>query len=300
MAELQANGLTITYDSFGAPDARPLLLIMGLGAQMILWDEEFCGMLAEAGHYVIRFDNRDVGLSSHFDGAEVPGLAEIVGRLAAGEEVALPYSLDDMADDAAGVLDALGIASAHICGASMGGMIAQTVAIRHPQRVRSLISIMSTTGDPALPQASPEAMAVLTRAPATDRAGNISAALEAQRVIGGKGFPPNEERIRRRAERSYDRAFYPEGSTRQLAAIMAHGSREEALQRVKTPALVIHGTDDPLVPPAGGRATHAALAGSELLMIEGMGHDLPPAVWAPISQAITRHTMAAEEGRGRS
>jgi len=294
MAALQANGLTITYDTFGQPDGRPLLLIMGLGAQMTLWDEEFCQLLADDGHYVIRFDNRDVGLSTHFDGVQVPGLVELAGQLAAGGEVALPYTLDEMADDAAGVLDALGIASAHICGASMGGMIAQTVAIRHPQRVRSLVSIMSTTGDPALPPASPEAMEVLTRAPVPDREGNIAAALEAQRVIGGKGFPLDEERIRRRAGRNYDRAFYPEGVARQLAAIVAHGSRVEALRRVKAPALVIHGSDDPLVPPAAGRATHAALPNAELLMIDGMGHDLPPAVWAPISQAIVHLTEAAD------
>jgi pimeloyl-ACP methyl ester carboxylesterase len=297
MARLRANGIELEYDSFGSRDGRPLLLIMGLGGQMIMWEEGFCEALAERGHYVVRFDNRDVGLSTRFDAAGIPNVLELMQQSMAGQRPAVPYTLDDMADDAAGLLDALGLETAHVCGASMGGMIAQTVAIRHGRRLRSLTSIMSSTGDPSLPQAKPEAMAVLMAPPPSDRAGSLAAAVRTWRTIGSPGFPFDEGRIRERAGRLYDRAFYPEGTARQLAAIVAHGNRAAKLREVSAPTLVIHGAADPLVPLEGGRHTAAAIPGAELLVIEGMGHDLPEGAWPQIVGAISELTAKAEAGR---
>jgi len=294
MAQLDVNGLRIEYDHFGDRGARPLLLVMGLGAQMLLWEEGFCRALAERGHFVVRFDNRDVGLSSKLDAAGVPNVFELMQRVSAGQRPEVPYSLDDMADDAAGLLDALELESAHVCGASMGGMIAQTLAIRHPRRVRSLTSIMSTTGDPALPTAAPEAMAVLLAPPPATRAEAIEQHLKAWRVIGSPGFAFDEARIRERGGVLYDRCFHPAGTARQLAAILAHGCRKQALAAVRTPSLVIHGAADPLVPLAGGRDTAEAIPGAELLVIEGMGHDLPPDVWPRVVGAIASLTDRAE------
>jgi pimeloyl-ACP methyl ester carboxylesterase len=288
-----ANRIEIEYEVFGSAEDRPLLLVMGLGAQMILWDEDFCEHLAERGHRVIRFDNRDVGLSTRFDRGGVPSLLEAILAAARGDALEAPYTLDDMADDAAGLLDALEIESAHVVGASMGGMIAQTLAIRHPRRVRSLTSIMSTTGNPELPPARPEAMQVLMTPPPPDREGNIERSVEVSRKIGSPGFPLDEARIRERAARMYDRAFYPEGVTRQMVAILASGSRVEALRSVTAPTLVIHGNDDPLVPVEGGLDTHQAVPGAELLLIDGMGHDLPQETWPRIVDAISGLTEKA-------
>jgi pimeloyl-ACP methyl ester carboxylesterase len=292
MPQAAANGIRLEYETFGRPDDRPLLLVMGLGTQMTHWDEEFCAALAERGHFVIRFDNRDVGLSTKFDHAGAPNVVAMMQRGA--DRSSVPYTLDDMADDAAGLLDALGLASAHVCGASMGGMIAQTVAYRHAPRTRSLISIMSNTGNPALPPPTPAAMSVLMTRPPADRAGCIETFVRAARVIGSPGFPTDEERLRRRAGEAYDRAFTPLGTARQLAAIYAHGDRRPRLAGVRAPTLVIHGSDDPLVPLAGGRDTAKAIAGAELLEIAGMGHDLPPALWTRLADAIAGHTRKAE------
>jgi pimeloyl-ACP methyl ester carboxylesterase len=297
MARVRANGIEIEYDSFGSESGRPLLLIMGLGGQMTMWDEGFCEALAERGHYVVRFDNRDVGLSTKFDAAGVPNVMELMMQSASGKMPAVPYTLDDMADDTAGLLDALGLDTAHVCGASMGGMIAQTLAIRHGGRLRSLVSIMSSTGDPSLPQAKPEAMAVLMAPPPTDRAGSLDAAVRTWRTIGSPGFPFDEEKIRERAGRFFDRSFHPQGVVRQLAAILAHGSRAAKLRDVTAPTLVIHGADDPLVPLAGGRHTAEAIPGAELLVIPGMGHDLPEGAWPTLVGAISEHTAKAEAGR---
>jgi pimeloyl-ACP methyl ester carboxylesterase len=297
MARVRANGIEIEYDSFGPASGRPLLLIMGLGGQMIMWDEGFCEALAERGHYVVRFDNRDVGLSTKFGHAGVPNVMELMMQTASGRAPSVPYTLDDMADDAAGLLDALGLETAHVCGASMGGMIAQTLAIRHGSRLRSLTSIMSSTGDPSLPQAKPEAMAVLMAPPPSDRAGSLDAAVRTWRTIGSPGFPFDEAKIRERAGRLYDRAFYPEGTARQLAAILAHGSRAERLRSVTAPTLVIHGADDPLVPLAGGQHTAECIPGAELLVIAGMGHDLPDGAWPTLVGAISEHTAKAEASR---
>jgi pimeloyl-ACP methyl ester carboxylesterase len=290
MPKLRANGLDIEYQIFGEDDADPLLLIMGLGAQMVLWEEEFCEQLAECGHRVIRYDNRDVGLSSKLDEAGVPKVLAGMAARGRGEAFEAPYTLKDMAEDAAGLLDGLRIESAHVAGASMGGMIAQTLAVQHPARVRTLTSIMSTTGDPSLPPPTPEAMSVLLTPAPSDREANIERALEAASIIGGTGFPIDEQRVRRRAARLYDRCFHPQGLARQLAAIVASGSRKEALASLAVPTLVIHGDADPLVPVACGIATHEAIAASELLLIEGMGHELPPAAWPRIVDAIRKHT----------
>lgn len=292
MPQLETNGIRVEYDTFGSEGDRPLLLVMGLGAQMIAWDEEFCERLAARGHHVIRFDNRDIGLSTKFDDAPVPDLAALTVALQEGRQPEVPYSLDDMADDAVGVLDALGIDRAHVCGASMGGMIVQAMAIRHPQRLRSLTSIMSTTGNPEVPPATPEAMAALTSVVPPDLEGYVQRSLDVARTIGSTGFELDETRARERARRTFERSLYPEGTVRQMAAVIAHGNRGPALEAVELPALVIHGSADPLVHPDGGRDTHRALRNSELLMVEGMGHDLPVAAWDEIIRAITLHTAS--------
>ena len=296
MPQVDANGIRIEYDTFGSPSDRPLLLVMGLGGQMPMWDDAFCSGLAAEGQHVIRFDNRDVGLSTWFDEAGAPNIIELMQKAASGESFEVPYTLDDMADDTAGLIAALGLEDVHVCGASMGGMIVQTLAIRHPGRVRSLVSIMSTTGNAEVPPAKPEAMARLMTPPAAGRDGAIEASVETWKVIGSPGFPPDEDRVRERAGILYDRAFHPEGTVRQMAAIMAHGSRVEALRGVTAPTLVIHGEADPLVPVEGGRDTAASVPGAELLLIPGMGHDMPVGVWPQLTSAISEHTEKAERG----
>ena len=293
MARARCNGIELEYDAVGSPGDPPVLLIMGLGAQLIAWDDEFVLGLARRGHFVVRFDNRDVGLSTRFDGAPAPGIAVLLARRAAGEPLGVAYLLADMANDAAGLLDPLDVASAHVVGASLGGMIAQTLAIEHPGRVRSLTSIMSTTGHSGLPPAKPEAMARLSTPPPTEREAYIEHSLVSQRLFGGSGFPFDEERGRRLAGRAYDRGFYPQGVARQAAAAIASGSRREALAKLDVPALVIHGLEDPLVPVEGGLDTHQAIARSELLLIDGMGHSLPRGVWPTVLDAIQKHVARA-------
>jgi len=286
MPNLSANGIRIEYEEFGDRSRPPLLLIMGLGAQMILWPEEFCEQLAGRGHRVIRFDNRDVGKSTWFDDLGVP---DALMR----QPVAAPYLLRDMAADAVGVLDALGIDTAHIVGASMGGMIAQSVAIDFPSRVRTVTSIMSSTGNPDLPPASPDAMGVLLAPPPTTRDEAIERSVSVFRTIGSPGFPFDEAEMRERAARAFDRGFNPAGTVRQLVAILASGSRKQALGAVRVPALVIHGKDDPLVPFPAGQDTAAAIPGAELLAIDGMGHDLPRALWPRFVDRISALTARA-------
>ncbi|WP_223167099.1 alpha/beta fold hydrolase [Nonomuraea sp. SYSU D8015] len=275
-----ANGIEIAYESFGSPAGRPLLLIMGLGAQLIHWDEEFCQLLAEQGHHVIRFDNRDAGLSTHFHDAGVPA-----------PEGPAPYLLDDMADDAAALLDALGLPAAHVAGASMGGMIAQTMAIRHPGRVLTLTSIMSTPSPHVAPPTE-EALSVLMSAPPADREGVLASALHTWSVIGSPGYEMDRERVTRVAGLAYDRCFDPPGTARQLAAVMASGNRTEQLGRLTVPTLVLHGEADPLIPLEGGRATAAAIPGARLVTYPGMGHDLPRPLWPDIVTEITKLTSA--------
>lgn len=283
----RANGIEIEYETFGDPSAPALLLIMGLGAQLVTWPEELCHLLAGRGLRVIRFDNRDSGLSTKLDHAPPPDVLAAV----AGDTSSASYTLDDMADDAAGLLDALGIDAAHLVGASMGGMIAQAFAIRHPHRTLSLCSMMSTTGHPCVGQPTPEAFALLSRPPALTRDEVVGASVASARVIGSSRFAIDEEVVRARAARAYDRAFHPAGVARQLCAIIASGDRTEALGRVTAPTLVVHGTADTLVTPSGGEATAEAVPGAVLLMIEGMGHDLPEETWPEIIEAIVANTV---------
>ncbi|MHA2601058.1 MAG: alpha/beta fold hydrolase [Candidatus Thorarchaeota archaeon SMTZ1-83] len=290
-AKVKVGDIEIVYDTFGDPSSPPLLLIMGLGSQMILWDDAFCKALASQGFWVIRFDNRDVGLSTKLDDAGTPDAFSLMQ----GKTVEVPYKLLDMAADALGLLDALKIDSTHVVGASMGGMIAQTMAINYPERVRTLTSIMSSTGNPDLPQPKPEAVSILVTTPPSDRDEYIDYQLQVWRTLHGPKFPPDEEYVRERSARAYDRSYYPHGTGRQFAAILASGSRRDALKKLKTPTLVIHGDADPLVPVEGGRDTAEAISGSELLIIEGMGHGIPVQVAPRIIEAIVRHAASHTE-----
>jgi pimeloyl-ACP methyl ester carboxylesterase len=249
-------------------------MINGFGSQMTSWPDEYREGLAAAGLRFIRFDNRDVGLAHKWSG--IPDPRAVIEAVRAGKKPDIPYSLDDMAADAAGLLDALGIESAHISGASMGGMLAQLVALNHPRKARSLISIFSTTGDPSLPQSSPEAMAALTSKPeSTDRATVIAHGLKGRRSYASTKFPFNEARISALIGNTYDRGYYPEGSARQYAAIMAAPPRSERLKSLMLPALVLHGSSDTLLRPECGRHTAQCIPGAEYHEIDGWGHDMP-------------------------
>lgn len=291
---VQANGINIVYDTFGDPKAPPLLLIMGLGRQMIDWDEEFCKKIASHGYWVIRFDNRDAGLSTNFNAAGSPDLGAVFQAFLKGEEAPVAYKLIDMAKDAVGLLDALDIKSAHIAGASMGGMIAQTICIHFPERVKTLISIMSTTGNPDLPRATPEAAAVLAMPSPSERKANIEHSLKSARVINGT-FPVDEERVRKMAGISFDRMYNPAGFMRQYASVLTCGSRKEQLASIKIPTLVIHGTEDPLIPKEAGIDTANTIPGAKLCLIKGMGHSLPVAVWDEIIHQIVSHASGNQE-----
>ena len=276
-----ANGIDIAYETFGDEEGRPLLLVMGLATQMLAWNEDFCRLLVDRGFFVIRFDNRDIGLSTHMVDAPAPDIMAMLG----GDTSSASYTLHDMADDAAGLLDALGIPSAHVVGASMGGMISQTLAIRHRERVRTLTSIMSTTS-PLIGGATEEAAATLFAPPATNRDEAIARSLNTYRVIGSPGYPLDEEWLREVAGEAYDRAYDPAGVARQLLAIYAAGDRTEQLRQLTVPTLVIHGENDPLVQVAGGHATAEAVPGAELIVIPGMGHNLPRQLWPTIIDAV--------------
>ena len=291
MPRAQSNGIEIEYETFGDPTKPALLLIMGLGVQMLGWDESFCRMLADRGFHVIRFDNRDTGLSTPTEGP-VPNPLELM----TGNYSSASYTLDDMAEDTAGLLDHLGIAAAHVVGASMGGMIGQTLAAKHPDRVLSLTSIMSTTGHSEVGQPRPEAIAALITPMPVDRDGYIDAVVRSFTVIGSPGFPPDQERLRAVIGASYDRAHNPEGFLRQLAGVMASGDRTEALRSIKTPTVVIHGEEDPLIVLSGGEATAAAIPGAKLVKIPGMGHDLPPQLWPQFIDEIVENTERAAVG----
>jgi pimeloyl-ACP methyl ester carboxylesterase len=286
---VRSNGIELEYESLGGPDDPPLVLIMGLGAQLIDWPDEFCDQLAGQGFRVIRFDNRDAGLSTGFDELGPPDLAAVLS----GDRSAAPYRLADMAEDTAGLLDALGIASAHIAGASLGGMVAQQLIVDHPDRVRSLSSIMSMTGDHSVGRPTPEAAAVLGRPPVASRADAIANAVAGSRVIGSPGFPVDDAERLRRATSKYDRAYRPFGTLRQYAAAAASPDRTAALRGVTVPTVVIHGDSDPLIDVSGGRATAAAVPGAELVIVPGMGHDLPRDAWPEIVDAIVRTAKRA-------
>jgi pimeloyl-ACP methyl ester carboxylesterase len=273
--------LDICYETFGDPSDPALLLIMGLGTQMVAWHDDFCAELAERGYFVIRHDNRDIGRSSRLTGAPIPSLLQLALR-----DRNAPYTLADMAADSVGVLDHLGIEQAHVVGASMGGMIAQTIAIRYPQRTLSLVSIMSNTGAFLSGQPALTMYAVLLKPAPRDREGFIEHAVDMFVKIGGKGFEPDIEDLRSIATSSYDRGHDPRGSQRQLWAIIADRDRSAQLRRLRVPATVIHGSDDRLVRPSGGRATARAIPGARLVEIPGMGHGLPRAAWPTIIDAI--------------
>jgi pimeloyl-ACP methyl ester carboxylesterase len=288
MPRARVREIELEYETFGREGDPALLLIMGLGAQMIFWHDDFCGALVERGFRVVRFDNRDVGRSTWLDAAGMPDVMGVMAEVLQGRPVEAPYLLRDMAGDTAGLLEVLDIPAAHVVGASMGGMIAQTLAIEHPERVRSLTSIMSTTGSRDLPPARPEAMGALLTPIPTEREAAIERSVEIFRLIGSPGFPFDETEMRARAARAFDRGVNPAGVARQLVAILASGSRREALGSVRAPTLVIHGAADPLVPVEAGRDTAQAVPGAELLEIEGMGHDLPQALWPTFVDAIAK------------
>ncbi len=288
MPQITANGITIEYEAYGDSGHPPLLLIMGLGAQLTLWPIELVEALVARGYYVIRYDNRDIGLSQKFGEHGVPNFRRVALMRLFGLRAKIPYRLTDMAADAVGLLDALGIAKAHIVGASMGGMIAQLVASEYPERVLTLTSIMSTSGNRKVPPAKPEAMkALLNRAPPGATLEQvIPIGIGVARAIGSPGYPAEESRLRERIERDFKRSFYPEGAARQISAIVDDGDRRQRLRRIGAPTLVIHGADDPLVPVEGGRDTAANIRGAQLLEVPGMGHDLPLELVDTIADAI--------------
>ncbi|QUS40921.1 alpha/beta hydrolase [Tardiphaga alba] len=289
----RANGIDICYDVFGYSDAEPMVMIMGLGAQLIHWDDDFCRELASHGFRVIRMDNRDIGLSSKMTGGKPFTLFELAKLRFLGTPLAAPYKLSDMADDVVGLLDVLRIRSAHVVGASMGGMIAQEIAITYPGRVRTLTSIMSTTGNPRLPQPSHAVTLTLLKPQPTGYEAFIERFKQTWLFLRVGSFPDDEARDLDRAERTYARGLSPEGVGRQLRAILASGSRKERLAKVTAPTLVIHGKVDPLVHPAAGRDTAASIPGARLMLIDRMGHALPISMWTTVIDAIARHAHAA-------
>ncbi len=282
MPDVRANGIDLRYETLGNPDDPALLMIMGLGAQLVDWPAAFCEQLAGRGFHVVRFDNRDAGLSTAFDDLGMPDVAAVMS----GDPSTAPYLLSDMADDAAGLLKALGIARAHVVGASMGGMIAQQLVIDHPDLAASLCSIMSTTGDRAVGHPTMEAAAVLMRPRGGTPDEIIAGAIASSRVIGSPGYPTAIEELQRRATAKIERSYRPVGTARQQAAIFASPDRTAALASVSVPTVVIHGEADPLIDVSGGRATAAAVPGAELLVIPGMGHDLPVELWPAVIDAI--------------
>ena len=285
-----ANGIDIAYETFGDPAQPPLLLVMGLGAQMLAWPDDLCRELADAGHHVIRFDNRDVGLSTHLRDVPPPRLRDLVLRRRRP-----PYTIDDMADDAVGLLDALGIERAHVVGASMGGFIAQTMALRHPHRLRSLTLIMTSTGSRRVGRPSRKVMLRLVRRRrALDREAAVTTTVDTFRLIGSAGYPVDESHLRELAMRSYDRAYDPDGYLRQLWAITVQPNRTKDLAAITAPTLVIHGLHDPLVGASGGLALARAIGGSTFVGFTGMGHDLPRQLWPDIARQILALSSTAD------
>jgi pimeloyl-ACP methyl ester carboxylesterase len=288
----QVGAVELVYETIGNASAEPLLLIMGLGMHLIHWDRGLCELLAQQGFHVIRFDNRDAGLSTKIRGP-VPN----VMRLMAGLPTRVPYLLDDMAVDSFGLLDHLGIERAHVAGTSMGGMIAQTMAIRRPERVLSLGSMLSSTGDRRGGTPKLRVWTVLMRRAPRDRDAYIAYFARVFRMIGSPAYRVDDERVRELAAATFDRGHYPPGTARQLAAILASGSRTAALRELEVPAVVIHGESDPLVPLRAGVATARAIPGAELVTIPGMGHDLPQALWPRFVEAIARNSERARAGQ---
>jgi pimeloyl-ACP methyl ester carboxylesterase len=289
------RGVSLCYETFGDRAEAPIVLIMGLATQMIAWHEEFCEQLADRGFYVVRFDNRDIGRSTHFD-FRPPTMGQMVRRRVSPEQ----YSLSDMAEDTANLLRELEISPAHVVGVSMGGMIGQVLAADHPEAVRSLVSIMSTTGSRWHGQPALAVYRYLLRPLPHDRDAYIQRSAEIFGLVGSTGFPRDEQYVRERAGRSFDRGFDVHAGGRQLGAIIASGDRTNALGRIKAPTLVIHGTVDKMIRPSGGKATAKAIPGARLMMIEGMGHDLPRGVWPQMLDAIAEHARTADGVRARA
>ena len=292
------DGITLEYDTFGFPNGSPMLLVMGYTAQMTGWPVGFCQRLADAGHHVIRFDNRDCGLSTKHDGVAVDMDQILTALMLNRPELVVdqvPYTLSHMADDAWSVLDNLGIQRAHIVGASMGGMIVQTMAIEHPERCLSLTSIMSMTGEVEYGQSSPEVQAALLAPSPTDRDAYMQSAVDSWTIWMSKKYR-DPDAIRARAGESFDRSFYPEGAARQLGAIVASGSRADALRSLNVPTLVIHGLDDTLITLSGGHRTAELVPGARLELIEDMGHDLPDPLWPALTGHIASHAASATGG----
>ncbi len=284
---LVSTGMEIEYDTIGSPTDPTLLLIMGFTAQLTAWDERFCRIFADAGFHVVRFDNRDCGLSTKLDG-QVADIGAVMAAVFADQPAPpVPYTLSDMAADAMGLLDHLGIEKAHVMGASMGGMIAQHVAIEHPHRVLSLVSVMSQPGEPEVGQPAPEAAEALLAPPPTDRQAYIDSA--PRWMLWQSKKYRDEAKVKENAARDFDRSFYPEGSTRQLAAIYASGRRTQMLQQLDVPTLVVHGLDDTLITPSGGERTAELVPGAHLMMVSDMGHDMPEPLWPLLTGAIIGH-----------
>jgi pimeloyl-ACP methyl ester carboxylesterase len=284
-----STGIELEYDVFGEPEAPTVVLVMGFSMQMIAWDPRFCESLAARGFRVVRFDNRDIGKSTKLAHAGFPDFA----RAMMGDRSAAPYSIEDMADDLGAFIVALGVPAAHVVGLSMGGFIVQETAIRHPGRLLSLASIMSSTGDRRVGKATPEAMAVLFAPPPSDREGAVDHAVTAWRVIGSL-VEADDERVRRRAGEAWDRDHDPAGVARQAVAIVTQRDRTADLARVRVPAVVIHGASDRLIDVSGGEATARAIPNARLVVVPGMGHDLPPAVWPTVIDAVVDNARRAE------
>jgi pimeloyl-ACP methyl ester carboxylesterase len=293
VSRAKANGIELAYDTFGDPGAPPLLLVMGLGTQMIAWEEGFCEQLAARGYYVIRFDNRDIGLSTHFDDAAVPNVGSLLTRALAGLSLTVPYTLADMAADSIGLLDALGLDRAHVVGASMGGAIGQEIALRYPARVRTLTSIMATSGAPGLPPPTPKAMTALLTPTPLERNAYLARYHALMKVLRGPAFPEDEAFDTARAIRAFERGLNPPGVARQFAAILASGSRKERLASLRVPTLVIHGDADPLVPVECGIDVAQTVPDAQLVVLEGMAHSLPTALWTRMVDAIDAHARRA-------
>ena len=285
----QVGEIELCYESFGAEDGTPLLLVMGLASQMIYWEEDFCRALVDRGFRVIRFDNRDVGRSTILRDRRPPTLRELVLR----DKRAVAYPLAELADDAAGLLDHLEIERSHVVGVSMGGMIAQLIAINHPQRVSSLVSIMSTTGSRRVGNPQPAMIRRLLKRARTDRDGYIEDTVETLQAIGSKRYPAEPATLRALAGRAFDRGYHPAGTARPLAALNTTPNRTRQLGQLRLPATVIHGTDDPLISPSGGRATARAIPACNLVMLPGMAHDMPRPLWPEIIDAIARTAAMA-------
>ena len=294
MPSVIANGIELYYETSGPPTGEPLLLIMGLGSQLVMWPAGFVDGLVSAGYYVIRFDNRDVGLSQKMEDADPPNIMGAWARRLIGLRVEAPYTLSDMAADAAGLIEAVGVKSAHVFGVSLGGMVAQTMAIEHPERVRSMTSMMSTPGSSRF-VGHPRAVVGIMRRPVSktpEEAADNSVAFF--NVLRGPGYEVDEKILRPAAAKAFQRCYYPPGFRRQMLAVIASGDRTPALRQVQCPALIIHGSHDPLVPVAAGRATAKAIPGARLHIIEGLGHHMPSGIWTDVIEQVQMITKTAK------